>query len=54
MKKASKTDRAYRLVMLALLGVAAFAGVMSVISGDVVIRYVVSGVVVFFCVKELY
>lgn len=50
---ASKVETGFRFLALCLLAIAAFGGVMSVIGGDIIVRYVVSGVVVFFCAKEL-
>ena len=59
-KKVKKTkseahplEKAFRLLALILLSVGAFAGVMSIIGGDLYVRYVIAGVVVFFTAKEL-
>ena len=54
MKKTTKVETGLRYFALVLLSVAAFAGVMSIISGDDVVRYVTAGVIVFFTAKELW
>lgn len=52
-KQLTKLEKGFRLVALCLLSVAAFAGVMSVITGDEIVKYTIASVVVLFCAKEL-
>lgn len=44
----------YRVLVLVLAGALMFAGVMSLVQADPVIRYTIAAVVVFFVSKELY
>lgn len=50
----SKADKLYHVIILALAGVLMFAGVMSLINADPIVRYTTAGVVVFFIVKDLF
>jgi len=44
----------YRLFILALAGVLVFCGVMSLVGGDVVVRYATAAFTTLIVVKELY
>lgn len=44
----------YRFGILALAGILIFAGVMSLVSGDPVVRYSTASVIVLFVIKELF
>lgn len=47
-------DKAFRFGALALAGVLIFAGIMSIVQGDVVVRYTIGAVIVIAIVRELY
>jgi hypothetical protein len=48
------TGHSFRFLVLALAGVLMFAGVMSLVDADPVVRYTIASVVVLFIIKELY
>lgn len=47
-------DHAFRVIVLGIAGVLMFAGVMSLIQADVVVKYVIASVIVGFVTKELF
>lgn len=52
--KNSKADKAYHLLVLALTATLMFAGVMSLIQADQIVKIATASVVVFLIAKELY
>lgn len=52
--KNNKLDKLYHVLILALASVLMFAGVMSLIQADQVVKIATASVIVFLIVKELY
>jgi uncharacterized protein YhaN len=51
---ANFTKHTYRILVLVLAGSLMFAGVMSLVQADPIIRYTIAAVVVFFVSKEIW